>query len=238
MVDTGPRRHKYLPLCQPHHLNARQPLPHACRFSFHPWSAVNINCLNSTIAYVHQEEVQDMRRYNQRRDQPPFPPWLRSDPEQAREQIPGSGFQGSAQQPDAEPQDINVFRQPGPPLHPPAGSSSGGPQSSADSPFASQEAYAGREAQGETLGVVDTGARRTNPRATGPYGGPQPPHSQPPYPQPPYPQPPYPPHQRELATAHVPFQVYTGFVPPGQLPGPGTIFPELLRTPPLYKIQR
>lgn len=39
----------------------------------------------------------------------------------------------------------------------------------------------------------------------------------------------------ELAAAYVPFQVYTQIFRPGELPAPGTIFPELLRTPPLYR---
>ncbi len=38
-----------------------------------------------------------------------------------------------------------------------------------------------------------------------------------------------------LATAYVPWQVYNGYVKPPNLPAPGTIFPELARTPPLYK---
>lgn len=39
----------------------------------------------------------------------------------------------------------------------------------------------------------------------------------------------------QLATAYVPWQVYNGYVRPPNLPAPGTIFPELARTPPLYK---
>jgi hypothetical protein len=38
----------------------------------------------------------------------------------------------------------------------------------------------------------------------------------------------------DLAEAFVPWQEYNGYCPPGHLEGPGTIFPELLRTPPLY----
>lgn len=65
--------------------------------------------------------------------------------------------------------------------------------------------------------------------------------SVPPYP--PYPSypsyPPYPPSPpmgpMELATAYVPWQVYRGFVRPGEAQIPGTIFPELARTPPLYQ---
>jgi|LSQX01.2.fsa_nt_gb hypothetical protein len=39
----------------------------------------------------------------------------------------------------------------------------------------------------------------------------------------------------QLAEAFVPWQVYNGYCPPGQMAGPGTIFPELLRHPPLYQ---
>jgi len=39
----------------------------------------------------------------------------------------------------------------------------------------------------------------------------------------------------QLAEAFVPWQIYNGYCPPGQLEGPGTIFPELLRHPPLYQ---
>lgn len=39
----------------------------------------------------------------------------------------------------------------------------------------------------------------------------------------------------ELAAAYVPFQQFTTIFAPGELPAPGTIFPELLRTPPLYR---
>ena len=38
----------------------------------------------------------------------------------------------------------------------------------------------------------------------------------------------------ELAAAYVPYQTYTTIYRPGEMPAPGTIFPELLRTPPLY----
>jgi len=39
----------------------------------------------------------------------------------------------------------------------------------------------------------------------------------------------------ELAAAYVPFQQFTTIFAPGEMPAPGTIFPELLRTPPLYR---
>jgi hypothetical protein len=39
----------------------------------------------------------------------------------------------------------------------------------------------------------------------------------------------------ELAAAYVPFQQYTTIYAPGEMPAPGTIFPELLRVPPLYR---
>ncbi len=39
----------------------------------------------------------------------------------------------------------------------------------------------------------------------------------------------------QLAEAFVPWQVYSGYCMPSQMKGPGTIFPELLRTPPLYQ---
>lgn len=39
----------------------------------------------------------------------------------------------------------------------------------------------------------------------------------------------------ELATAYVPWQVYTRIMAPGEAHPVGTIFPELARTPPLYK---
>ena len=41
--------------------------------------------------------------------------------------------------------------------------------------------------------------------------------------------------QLELAAAYVPFQAFTTIFGPGESPAPGTIFPELLRTPPLYR---
>lgn len=39
----------------------------------------------------------------------------------------------------------------------------------------------------------------------------------------------------ELAAAYTPFQAFTRIYAPGEMPAPGTIFPELLRTPPLYR---
>ena len=39
----------------------------------------------------------------------------------------------------------------------------------------------------------------------------------------------------ELAAAYVPYQVYGTICPPGGQGAPGTIFPELMRTPPLYR---
>ena len=39
----------------------------------------------------------------------------------------------------------------------------------------------------------------------------------------------------ELAAAYVPFQQFGTICPPGELAAPGTIFPELARTPPLYR---
>lgn len=39
----------------------------------------------------------------------------------------------------------------------------------------------------------------------------------------------------ELAAAYVPYQVYSTICPPGGQGAPGTIFPELMRTPPLYR---
>lgn len=46
---------------------------------------------------------------------------------------------------------------------------------------------------------------------------------------------PCPPGGIQLATAWVPWQVYNGYVHPCEMAGPGTIFPELLRCPPLYQ---
>jgi len=46
---------------------------------------------------------------------------------------------------------------------------------------------------------------------------------------------PCPPRGIPLATAWVPWQVYNGYVHPCEMAGPGTIFPELLRCPPLYQ---
>lgn len=50
-----------------------------------------------------------------------------------------------------------------------------------------------------------------------------------------WPSPPCPGGGVQLAEAFVPWQVYNGYCPPGQLEAPGTIFPEILRTPPLYQ---
>ncbi len=46
---------------------------------------------------------------------------------------------------------------------------------------------------------------------------------------------PCPPGGMPLATAWVPWQVYNGYVHPCEMAGSGTIFPELLRCPPLYQ---
>jgi hypothetical protein len=91
----------------------------------------------------------------------------------------------------------------------------------------------------ESLDTSDTlRTRRPPSRPPGPPGF-YPPGRRPPYgpsePLPPIPPPRQPRRTVQLAEAYVPWQVYQGYVRPHELPGPGTIFPELFRTPPLYK---